>query len=63
MPHAIYHAVDSTPFDDPIIRMSEFKSIVFLAIVNNMKPGYNNLDCFGVCIRKYRNYTRGLLPT
>ncbi|KAJ4152900.1 hypothetical protein LMH87_009419 [Akanthomyces muscarius] len=53
MPHAIYHAVDSTPFDDPIIRMSEFKSIVFLAIVNNMKPGYNNLDCFGVTVLSF----------
>ncbi len=32
--------------------MSELKSIVFHAIVNNMKPEYNHLGYFGVCTKE-----------
>ncbi|KAM3507393.1 hypothetical protein MY11210_007174 [Beauveria gryllotalpidicola] len=55
LPHAICYAIDSTPFDDYSIRTSEFKSIVFMAIVNNMKAEYNHLDSFGVTVISFWN--------
>ncbi|KAK8141115.1 hypothetical protein G3M48_000762, partial [Beauveria asiatica] len=55
LPHAICYAIDSTPFDDYSIRTSEFKSIVFMAVVNNMKAEYNHLDSFGVTVVSFWN--------
>ncbi|OAA61401.1 hypothetical protein ISF_05480 [Cordyceps fumosorosea ARSEF 2679] len=51
-PHAICYAIDSTPFDtkNEVIRTSEFKTIVFLALANHIKAEYNHLDSFGVTV-------------
>ncbi|OAQ96980.1 hypothetical protein LLEC1_06984, partial [Akanthomyces lecanii] len=55
LPHAICYAVDSAPFEDDAIRSSELKSIVFLAVVNNMKAEYNHLSSFGVTVISFWN--------
>lgn len=56
MPHAIFHAIDSTPFEESTIRMSEFKGIIFLAIVGNMRKEYNELGYFGVRLKNPQLY-------
>ncbi|KAM3507174.1 hypothetical protein MY11210_007267 [Beauveria gryllotalpidicola] len=55
-PHVISHVIDSTPWKSGKLRTSEFKTILFIAFVNKLKPAYEASDNFAVTVLSFWNW-------